>query len=70
MTQPEFDKAIEDMHSVNPNSITWLLEHAKIEHWAELYFPGHRYGHLTSNIVESLNDMAIGSTRETYFHHG
>src|SRR5438046_135115 len=24
-------------------------------HWAELYFPGRRYGHLTSNIAESLN---------------
>ena len=54
-TQPEFDKAIEDMRSINPNSVTWLLEHAKLEHWAELYFPGHRYRHLTSNIVESLN---------------
>ena len=24
-------------------------------YWAEIYFPGHRYGHLTSNIAESLN---------------
>jgi hypothetical protein len=35
------------------------LEHTKTEHWAELYFPGRRYGHLTSNIAESLNSWTL-----------
>jgi len=58
-TQPEFDKALEDMRTINPNAVTWLLEHAKVEHWVELYFPGHRYSHFTSNIVESLNSWLL-----------
>ena len=28
-------------------------------HWATVYFPGHRYGHLTSNIAESLNSWLL-----------
>ena len=54
-TQPEFDKALEDLWSTNPDSVSWLLEHMNTEHWAELYLPGHRYGHLTSKVTESLN---------------
>jgi hypothetical protein len=58
-TQPDFDKALEDMRAIDPKAITWLLDHAKPEHWAEIYFPGHRYGHLTSNIAESLNSWLL-----------
>ena len=58
-TQPEFDKALEDMAAINPKSVPWLLQHAKTEHWAEIYFPGRRYGHLTSNIAESLNSWIL-----------
>jgi hypothetical protein len=58
-TQPVFDKALEDMASINPKAVPWLLEHAGSEHWAEIYFPGHRYGHLTSNIAESLNSWLL-----------
>ena len=28
-TQPEFDKALEDMAAINPNTVPWLLEHTK-----------------------------------------
>lgn len=31
-TQPEFDKALEDMGNINPKAVTWLHEHAKSEH--------------------------------------
>ena len=51
--QLAFDKALENMTSINPKAVSWLLQHAKTEHWAEIYFPGRRYGHLTSNIAES-----------------
>ena len=57
--QPAFDKALEDMTSINPKAVPWLLQHAKTEHWAEIYFPGRRYGHLTSNIAESLNSWLL-----------
>jgi hypothetical protein len=58
-TQPEFDKALSDMKNINPDTVPWLLEHSKPEHWAEVYFPGRRYGHLTSNIAESLNSWIL-----------
>ena len=67
MTQPEFDKAIEDMRSINPNSVTWLLEHTKTEHLVVLYFPGHRYEHLTSNIAESLNSWLLEVHKKPIF---
>ena len=43
------------MSSINSRCVKWLTDHAAPVHWAEIYFQGHRYGHLTSNIAESLN---------------
>lgn len=43
------------MKQINPRTIPWLYTNTNPVHWAELYFPGRRYGHLTSNIAESLN---------------
>jgi len=53
--QSDYDTALADMVKINPQSVPWLLEHANPQHWAELHFNGERYGHLTSNITESLN---------------
>jgi hypothetical protein len=47
------------MTSINPKAVPWLLQHAKAEHWAEIYFPGRRYDHLISNIAESLNSWLL-----------
>ena len=59
-TQKEdFDAALQEMRGINAVSASWLLAHAPPEHWAELYFAGHRYGHLTSNIAESLNSWLL-----------
>src|SRR5579859_8063235 len=66
-TQPEFDQALENMRKTNPKSVTWLLEHAGSEHWAELYFSGHRYGHYTSNIAESLNAWLLEAREKPIF---
>src|SRR5579859_243047 len=49
------DTALSDMATIDPKSVPWLLEHADPKHWAELSFDGEHYGHLTSNIAESLN---------------
>jgi hypothetical protein len=55
LTKEDFDAALEEMKLINPRTVPWLYANANPVHWAELYFPGRRYGHLTSNIAESLN---------------
>ena len=60
------------MRVIDLCSVDWLLDHASPEHWDELYFPGQSYGHLTSNITESLNSWLL-EAREmailTMFEH-
>src|SRR5579859_3247311 len=58
-TAKAFDEAIAQMRCICSDAVTWLFEHAKPEHWAEFYFRGRRYGHLTSNIAESLNSWLL-----------
>ena len=43
------------MRQIDAGAVEWLQKNAVKEGWAEIYFNGCRYGHLTSNIVESLN---------------
>ena len=54
-TETIFNQALIDMRSINPACVDWLLQTANPLHWAELYFKGKRYGHLTSNIAEAFN---------------
>lgn len=51
------------MRIINPETVKWLFDHAPAQYWAELYFKGHHYDHLTSNIAESLNAWIL-ETRE------
>jgi len=55
VSKVDYDTALENMSSINSKCIKWLIDHIAPVHWAEIYFQGHRYGHLTSNIAESLN---------------
>jgi MULE transposase domain/MuDR family transposase/SWIM zinc finger len=50
-----FNIVMQNMRAINPDAVKWLLDNAPPIHWAECYFPGRRFGHLTSNIAESLN---------------
>ena len=47
------------MREISNTSVDWLLSHAHSKQWAEVYFPGRRYGHFTSNIAESLNSWLL-----------
>ena len=54
-TKEEYNDALSNMDQINPQARIWLHTHAPAKHWATCYFDGNRYGHLTSNIAESLN---------------
>ena len=45
ITKEDFDKALEEIGGLHPRALPWLLNHADLKHWAEYYFPGHRYDH-------------------------
>ena len=48
------------MRAINSTCVNWLfITNAHPRHWATVYFPGRRYGHLTSNIAESLNSWLL-----------
>ena len=55
ITEHEYDVAIQRMRDVDPGAVEWLELHAPKENWCEYYFTGNRYGHITSNIAESIN---------------
>ena len=59
MEKEVYEAAIADMVKINAGSVPWLQEHAPSQHWSELHFHGRRYGHLTSNIAESLNTWLL-----------
>src|SRR5205814_9219100 len=59
ITEEDFNKALSAIEGVSKNTLEWLLSHANPEHSGELYFPGCRYGHITSNIAESLNSTIM-----------
>jgi len=54
-TEADFKQHLEAMKIINPKCHDWLLSTADPAHWADLYFKGRRYGHLTSNIAEAFN---------------
>ena len=58
-TNEGFEIILENMRNIDDEAVTWILSHADPKHWVEVYFEGHRYGHLTSNIVESLNSWLL-----------
>ena len=59
ITKDDFNKALSKIEGIDKNALQWLLTSTNPEHWAELYFPGRRYGHITSNIAESLNSALL-----------
>ena len=59
LTIDDFNNALKEMENIDKRSVRWLLKTAPAKYWADLYFPGCRYGHLTSNIAESLNSWIL-----------
>ena len=59
ITEDVYLDTIKKMRDINEKAVDWLLKEAKPEFWAECYFEGNRYGHLTSNIAESFNSKIL-----------
>jgi hypothetical protein len=53
-TGDAYERALSKMAEVKPSAAQWCRDHHP-ERWVEALFVGRRYGHDTSNIVESLN---------------
>ncbi|MCO5561613.1 hypothetical protein L7F22_015234 [Adiantum nelumboides] len=64
-----YEEAIEGMKAINDLATTYLLNTSPPSHWATSYFKGKRYGHLTSNITESLNAWLLEARRNCYVGH-
>jgi transposase-like protein len=58
-TENEFQASCKAMRSINSTCVEWLFQAAHPVHWATVYFPARRFGHLTSNIAESLNSWLL-----------
>ena len=48
-------ETLDNMKQINLQTVPWLYGNVHPMHWVELYFCSRRYGHITSNIAESLN---------------
>ena len=55
-TRAAYDAALVELREVKPEAAAYL-EAADPESWAEALFRGRRYGHDTSNVAESLNQV-------------
>ena len=49
------------MGNIDKGAVEWLEKNAPKEGWADIYFKGHRYGHFTSNIAESINAWLLNA---------
>jgi len=58
-TEGEFQATCNAMRAISSTCVDWLYTTAHPMHWATVYFPGRRFGHLTSNIAESLNSWLL-----------
>nr|DAD38449.1 TPA_asm: hypothetical protein HUJ06_009090 [Nelumbo nucifera] len=48
-----FKKCTESIKSISPEAYDWIVQ-SEPEHWANAFFRGARYNHLTSDIAESF----------------
>jgi hypothetical protein len=57
-TETEFEQVIFEIESISVEAAQWVLR-CSPSLWASFCFEGKRYGHLTSNIVESFNSWTL-----------
>ncbi|KAF1865181.1 hypothetical protein Lal_00004555 [Lupinus albus] len=60
LMRPYFERMLDDLRQKNPRAATWLDNIPK-EKWTQSYDEGRRYGHMTTNLAEWVNDVLKGS---------
>ncbi|XP_058749008.1 uncharacterized protein LOC131621962 [Vicia villosa] len=59
LTQPSFKHYRREIRLSNPDAGTWI-DNIPVEKWTRSYDNGHRWGHMTTNLVESMNGVFKG----------
>ncbi|XP_058775069.1 uncharacterized protein LOC131649320 [Vicia villosa] len=59
LTQPSFKHYRREIRLSNPDAGTWI-DNIPVEKWTRSYDNGHRWGHMTTNLVESMNSVFKG----------
>ena len=56
--QPAWEKGLKDLGLTRNGSVavSYVLD-IEPRYWATQFFPGQRWGHLTSNIAEQINNI-------------
>ena len=69
-------RSTSDFPEISEHAYAWLMNEVKPEYWTDCYIKGRRYGHLTSNIVESLDSWLMPAREQPLLpiietiHHG
>lgn len=53
-----FERHVENIKGLSPEAYDWIVQNSQPEHWANAYFPGSRYNHMTSNSGEPFFSWA------------
>ncbi|XP_057724376.1 uncharacterized protein LOC130940287 isoform X1 [Arachis stenosperma] len=48
-----FDRCVENIKGISPEAYEWVVQ-SQPEHWANAYFSGIRYNHMTSNVGQQF----------------
>ncbi|KAL0230951.1 hypothetical protein GEMRC1_010356 [Eukaryota sp. GEM-RC1] len=59
----QYENIMTEMATVSQSAADYITRTANPENWVEFMFPGNRWGHTTSNVVESFN-AAINEARQ------
>ncbi|XP_018441735.1 uncharacterized protein LOC130507350 [Raphanus sativus] len=47
-----FERCVEKIRELSMDAYNWIMHNSQPDHWANAYFPGARYNHMTSNSGE------------------
>ncbi|XP_010546770.1 PREDICTED: uncharacterized protein LOC104818751 isoform X2 [Tarenaya hassleriana] len=53
-----FQRYVENIKGISLEAYDWILRNSQPDHWANAYFPGSRYNHMTSNSHELFFNWA------------